>query len=263
MHKHKSSSVAGGRCGGEAGSVPLVFAPFLTSHTCVARTTQSLPLADSFAAHFFQQEALKNTQSTLMISIKQKGSLQASAHQLCSCISERSDCQQQDPYSASMTLKKEKHFFLLQSRDLRHFHRRTKGAERENGTTKFRIEYRLQMHNMNWTVRNKIGTTLPNQEAANDPGSLLSADLHKVWKRTSEKQYDVIFPCICLVLNLFICYCTVSTCSHLGQNRNIKKTLDKKLSGQVAKRYQAAGSTCAQRLLCTKSDGSELISLLL
>lgn len=146
-----------------------------------------------------------------MISVKQspvqqKGSLQASPHQFFSRVSERFDCQQQ--HSANMTLKIEKHFFLLlQSRDLRHFHKRTGGAEKENGTTKFRREYKLQMHNMNWTVRNKISTTLPNQEAANDPISLLSADLHKVWKRTSKKQYDTIFPYICLVLSHLLLHC--------------------------------------------------------
>ena len=43
-------------------------------------------------------------------------------------------------------------FFLLQSRGLGHFHKRTEGAGTENGTTKFRGEYKLQMHNMNWTL---------------------------------------------------------------------------------------------------------------
>lgn len=63
------------------------------------------------------------------------------------------------------------------------------------------------MHNMNWAVRNKISTALSNQEAANDPGSLLSADLHKVWKRTSKKQYDVVFPYMCLVLTHLLLLC--------------------------------------------------------
>lgn len=83
-----------------------------------------------------------------------------------------------------MTLKKEKLFFFLQSRDLRHFHKKTEGAERENGTIKLMREYKLQMYNI-WTLRNKISTALSNQEAANDPGSLLSTDLPKIWKRTS------------------------------------------------------------------------------
>lgn len=52
--------------------------------------------------------------------------------------------------------KKTHHFFffspLLQSRGLRHFHKRTKGAGWENATTKFRGEYKLQMHNMNWPL---------------------------------------------------------------------------------------------------------------
>lgn len=60
---------------------------------------------------------------------------------------------------------------------------------------------------MNWTVRNKISTTVPNQEAASDPGSLLSIDVHKVWKRTSKKHYDVIFPYICLGLTHLLLHC--------------------------------------------------------
>lgn len=161
---------------------------------------------------FTSQEAFKITQFMFMNSVKQSpvqqtGSLQASPHQFCSWLSERCDCQQQDPHSASVALEKDLFFFLLQSRDLRHFHKRTEGAERESGTTKFRKEYKLQMHNMNWTARNKISTALSNQKAANNPGSLLPTDLHKFWKRTSKKHYDVIFPYICLVLTHLLLLC--------------------------------------------------------
>lgn len=72
---------------------------------------------------FTSQEAFKITQFMFMNSVKQSpvqqtGSLQASPHQFCSWLSERCDCQQQDPHSASVAL--EKNLFFFSSSEQRH-----------------------------------------------------------------------------------------------------------------------------------------------
>lgn len=112
MHNHNCSSL--GRELGRSWLSPSgVFASFLTSHTCVARTTKSLPLLDSFTEHLFHQPGgFQKYVVHIHDQRKTKPRLQAFPHQFCSWVSERSDCQQQDPHSASMTLKREKHFFF-------------------------------------------------------------------------------------------------------------------------------------------------------
>ena len=97
-------------------------------------------------------------------------------------------------------------FFLLQSRVLRHLHKGIEGAGKENEATKFRVEYKLQTQNMTLTLSG--AKPLQYFQTMRQQTTLaLSADLDKFWKGTSPKQYDVIFPYICLALTDLPLHC--------------------------------------------------------
>lgn len=121
-------------------------------------------------------------------------------------------------------------FFSLQSRGLRHFQKRSEGAGREAGTIKFRGEYKLQMHNMNWTLSQSHFQTMRQQTTLP-----LFTYLGKFWKGTSPKWYDVSFPYICLALTHLPLHC-----QHLWplgpKEKTSRKCLGKKLSGQVSQK---------------------------
>lgn len=134
-------------------------------------------------------------------------------------------CQQQDPTLQAWP-RKFINICFFQNRGLRHFHKRTRGAGRENGTIYFRAEYRLQMHNMNWALSG--AKPLQHFQTMRQQTTLALSLLTCTNFGRRQVQNGMMWSFLTSAWQLVLYHCIVSTCGHLGQKRNIKKMLKEK-----------------------------------
>lgn len=154
--------------------------------------------------------------------VQQTGSLQASPHQFCSWVPERSDCQQQDSHSASMTLKKKPTPFFFSSSS----EQRPQALLQENwGSRKGEWD---NCRCTTWTGLSGTKSVQLFQTRRRQMTLALSCPLTYTNFGRGQVKNNMTWSFLVSAWYLLIYYCSVSTCSHLGQKKNIKKTFRQK-----------------------------------